>query len=109
MGGDRIEVGVAQLGLAKERHDACAVADVVFDDLRRQVGAVLEHGGLETAVFLVRLSPEGRVGVPLQVRLGARGRSRTDTLLRAADFRPTPAFAVPRIALGCVVWSTPSP
>ena len=41
---------------------------------------------------------------------GARGRSRTDTLLKAADFPATSAFAAPgRIRRGFVVWSTPSP
>ena len=40
-------------------------------------------------------------------RDGARGRSRTDTLLRAADFLPTSAFAAAHCAF--VVWSTPSP
>ena len=41
---------------------------------------------------------------------GARGRSRTDTLLRAADFHPTSTFAAPDQGVsGFVVWSTPSP
>ena len=41
---------------------------------------------------------------------GARGRSRTDTLLRAADFRTTSTFVAPAHRLrGFVVWSTPSP
>jgi hypothetical protein len=40
---------------------------------------------------------------------GARGRSRTDTLLRAVDFHSTSAFAAPSIVARFVVWSTPSP
>lgn len=41
---------------------------------------------------------------------GARGRSRTDTLLRAADFHPTSTFIAPPVGpRGFVGWSTPSP
>ena len=49
-----------------------------------------------------------RAPVVIVRRDGARGRSRTDTLLTAVDFLATSAFAAAASAT-FVVWSTPSP
>ena len=45
VGGDGVEVSVAQLGLAKGRHDGDAVTDRVLDEVGCQVGSLFEEGG----------------------------------------------------------------
>src|SRR6266853_1029567 len=53
-------------------------------------------GGERNAREIAGLSEGGRtVAVAGEGRYGARGRSRTDTLLKAADFLPASAFAAP--------------
>jgi transposase len=54
--------------------------------------------------------PHAAASANAKCSCGARGRSRTDTLLRAVDFLITSAFAaLSALSLRFVVWSTPSP
>jgi hypothetical protein len=74
-------------------------------DLRSNAHEVAAHDGSNARLFVSRyravaaMCRYARGFRPGQVRTywgnGARGRSRTDTLLRAADFPPTSAFAAP--------------
>src|SRR5262245_42872854 len=46
----RVEIGITGLGLSEKGHHAYAIADELLHDLRREVRALLEHGGLAALV-----------------------------------------------------------
>ena len=82
---DRLDVAHDRNDLAGKRHDVRPVHfHALADSLRLCDSSAVLH--LKWCQCVVQISD----GIVLG---GARGRSRTDTLLRAADFLPTSAFA----------------
>jgi len=63
VGGDGVEVSVAQLGLAKGGHDGDAVPDRVLDEVGCQVGSLFEEGGKAPLYLAARARVPGLSGL----------------------------------------------